>query len=202
VLLVDDHTVVRRGLRRILESQPGISVVGEAGESQQAVAAVHELTPDVVLMDVGLPGVNGIETTRAIVQQLPQVRVLILSMYSDAQYVVQSRSAGACGYLVKDADDGDVVAAVLAAARGEEFFSRHAAADTTDGAAALSGRERAVLALIADGLANRAIAERLGISVNTVETHRKHIMEKLDLHGTADLVRFAVRHGLATPNGD
>ena len=201
VLLVDDHTVVRRGLRKILESNPQISVVGEVGDGPQAVTAAIALQPDVVLMDVSLPGLNGVEATRQISTTAPETKVLMLSMHADEQYVRQSLAAGAKGYLLKDADDQDLVEAVLAVHRGDtRFSSTLARAVSIDGEAApevLSPREREVLALICSGRTNREAAETLGLSVNTVETHRKHIIDKLDLHSTAELVRYAIRHGLA-----
>lgn len=201
VLLVDDHTVVRRGLRKILESNPQISVVGEVGDGTQAVTATAALQPDVVLMDVSLPGLNGIEATRQISASSPATKVLMLSMHADEQYLRQSLAAGAKGYLLKDADDQDLVEAVLAVQRGDTRFSGTLArAVSIDGEVApeiLSPREREVLALICSGRTNREAAEGLGISVNTVETHRKHIIDKLDLHSTAELVRYAIRHGLA-----
>lgn len=202
VLLVDDHTVVRRGLRRILESHPGIAVVGEAGDGAQALSAALELEPQVILMDIGLPDQTGIEATRQILSRKPAMRVVMLSMHADAQYIEQSRAAGACGYLVKDADDRVVVAAVFAVAQGEQFFSAGTATASSMGACApdrLSGREREVLALIASAASNREIGQLLGISLTTVEAHRKHIIEKLDLHSTADLVRYAIRNGIGEP---
>ncbi|HVN87349.1 MAG TPA: response regulator transcription factor [Candidatus Binatia bacterium] len=201
VLLVDDHTVVRRGLRKILESNPQITVVGEIGDGAQAVSMAETLHPDVVLMDISLPGLNGVEATRQIVAQAPDSKVLMLSMHADEPYVRQSLAAGAKGYLLKDADDQDLVEAVTAVHRGETRFSATLARATTiDGDPVpdvLSPREREVLSLICSGRTNREAAEVLGLSVNTVETHRKHIIDKLDLHSTAELVRYAIRHGLA-----
>lgn len=202
VLLVDDHTVVRRGLRKILESTPNVEVVGEVGDGADAVSAATDLHPDVVLMDVSLPTLNGIEAARRIVSGQPATQVLMLSMHADEEYVRQSIAAGAKGYLLKDADDEDLVEAVLAIRRGETFFSSALArAVTTEGGRSpdvLSPREREVLILICSGLTNRETAEKLGLSVNTIETHRKHIIEKLDLHSTAELVRYAIRHGIAS----
>jgi DNA-binding NarL/FixJ family response regulator len=205
VLLVDDHAVVRRGLRKILESVQAIDVVGEAGDASDAVAAASRLRPDVVVMDVGLPGVNGIDATQQILAALPSARVLMLSMHTDEQYVQRSLAAGAKGYLLKDADDQQLVSAIRAVGRGESFFN-----DTSRTASApqdghpphiLSGRERAVLSLIGTGHTNREVATALGVSLNTVETHRKHIIAKLDLHSTADLVRYALRHGIVGRSG-
>jgi len=200
VLLVDDHTVVRRGLRRILESTHEIEVVGEVGDGDKAVAETASLVPDVVVMDVGLPGMNGIEATRQILTKVPKTHVLMLSMYADEQYIRQSAAAGAKGYLLKDADDQDLVSAVLAVCRGESHFSSALATAAAIGECppdVLSPREREVLARVCAGCTNREVAGELGLSVSTVETHRKHIIEKLDLHSTAELVRYAIRHGLA-----
>jgi two-component system, NarL family, response regulator NreC len=199
VLLVDDHTVVRRGLRKILESTDEIEVVGEIGDGSAAVTETASLHPDVVVMDVGLPGINGIEATRQIMRTAPQTQILMLSMHADEQYIRQSVAAGAKGYLLKDADDEDLVSAVLAVRRGESHFSGPLTAAMTSGECppdVLSRREREVLVGVCAGRTNREIAGELGLSVSTVETHRKHIIEKLDLHSTAALVRYAIRHGL------
>ena len=202
VLLVDDHTVVRRGLRKILESNPQITVVGEVGDGAQAVEATGSLQPDVVLMDISLPGLNGVEATRQIATTNPATKVLMLSMHADEPYVRQSLAAGAKGYLLKDADDQDLVEAVFAVHHGDTRYSatlaRTLVADGDTAPEVLSPREREVLALICSGRTNREAAETLGLSVNTVETHRNHIIDKLDLHSTAELVRYAIRHGLAS----
>lgn len=197
VLLVDDHTVVRRGLRKILESTNDIEVVGELGSGLEAITAAAELHPDVVLMDVSLPDLNGIEATRRITAATPGSQVLMLSMHADEQYVLASMEAGAKGYLVKDVDDQDLVAAVLAVCAGQTYFGGILGSTSGDGRrspAVLSARERQVLAMISSGHTNRQVADTLGISINTVESHRKHIIDKLDLHSTADLVRYAIRH--------
>lgn len=202
VLLVDDHTVVRRGLRRILEAVDDFEVVGEASSGTEAVARSMELRPDVVLMDVSLPGINGIEATRQITGKHPEIQVLMLSMHAEEQYVEQSLAAGARGYLVKDAEDQDLVGAVTTVAQGETYLPRRGpGAPASTGMispSVLSPRELEVLSLICTGQTNREIASDLGLSPNTVETHRKHIIEKLDLHSTADLVRYAIRHRLVS----
>jgi two-component system, NarL family, response regulator NreC len=198
VLLVDDHTVVRRGLRKILESTAEIEVVGEVGDGAHAVEATTSLQPDVVLMDVSLPGMNGIEATRRIAAATPAAHVLMLSMHADEQYVVQSAAAGAKGYVLKDADDQDLVAAILSVRQGRTCFGAFGSVSERGRCSpeVLSPREREVLTMICSGKTNREMAEGLGVSINTVETHRKHIIDKLDLHSTAELVRYAVRNGL------
>jgi len=201
VLLVDDHTVVRRGLRKILESTDEIEVVGEIGDGGKAIAEAARLQPDVIVMDIGLPGINGIEATRQIRAQVPKAHVLVLSMHADEQYIRQSAAAGAQGYLLKDADDQELLSAVFAVRRGASHFPSTLAAAIGGGECppdVLSPREREVLGGVCAGRTNREIAAELGLSVSTVETHRKHIIEKLDLHSTAELVRYAIRHGIAS----
>jgi two-component system response regulator NreC len=197
VLLADDHTVVRQGLRKILESCADIEVVGEVGDGAAAIAAAATLKPDVVLMDVRMEQLNGIEATRQILASQPKVRVLMLSMYDNEQFVRQGVEAGAKGYLLKDVDDEVLVEAVLAVSAGGTYFSstfeNSLMGSSLD---ALTPKEREVLRLIGEGLGNREIGEHLGLSIHTIETHRKHVMEKLDLHSTVELVRYAVRAGL------
>ena len=206
VLLVDDHTVVRQGLRRILETDDEIEIVGETGDGRTAVEIVQRLQPHVVVMDIALPEMNGIEATRQIIKRNEGTKVLILTMHSDDVCVRQSLKAGARGYLLKDSEDLDLLRAVKAIGRGGSFFSPSVSkvllegylGDTSgeeleDNLARLTDREREVLQLIAEGKTNKEIATLLSVSVNTVETHRKHVMEKLDLHNTAEIVRFAVR---------
>ena len=206
VFLVDDHTVVRQGLRRILESDEEIEIVGEAGDGRTAIDLVQKLRPHVVVMDVAMPELNGIEATRQILKRVEGAKVLVLSMHGDDVYVRQALKAGARGYLLKDSEDLDLIKAVKAIRAGGSFFSPPVSkvvlsgylgdkdgADGEDGVARLTDREREVLQLIAEGKTNKEVAHALSVSVNTVETHRKHIMEKLDLHNTAELVRFAIR---------
>lgn len=209
-LLADDHTVVRQGVRRILEAGD-IEVVAEAGDGHTAVELARSLRPSVVLMDVGLPLLNGIDCTREITKTAPAVRVLILSMYADPAYVRRSLEMGASGYVLKDAEDLDLVGAVKAVANGGSYFSPVVAAQLRDQVAArvvspvtselalLTDRERQVLQLIAEGKSNKEIATILDLGVSTIDTHRKHLLEKIDAHNTADLVRFAIRHGLVVP---
>jgi len=207
VLLVEDHTVVRQGLRRILELDPEVEIVGEVGDGRVALEAAQRLRPAVAIVDISLPELNGIEVTRQLAKSAPDIKVLILSMHADDAYIRQSLRAGAKGYLLKDADDQDLLKAVAALHAGGSYFSPavskvvlegylHDGAKVDDEIAALSARERQVLQLIAEGKSNKEVAQALDIAVSTVESHRKHLMEKLDLHNTADMVRFAVRKGV------
>jgi DNA-binding NarL/FixJ family response regulator len=204
VLLADDHAVVRRGFRMILDSQADLEVVGEVANGREAVASAEELQPDVIVMDVTMPELNGIEATRRIAEVAPRARVLALSMHKDAVYVREILRAGARGYLLKDSEEGDLIAAVRSVARGEGFLSpgiseavltdyrKH----VTNALDLLTSREREVLQHIAEGKTNKEIATSLNLSVYTVEAHRGRLMEKLNLHSSGELVRFAVRNGL------
>jgi DNA-binding NarL/FixJ family response regulator len=204
VFLADDHTMVRQGFRLILSSQPDIEIVGEAGNGREAVELAEKLHPDVIVMDVAMPELNGIEATRRLAACSPRSRVLALSMHKDSVYVREILRAGARGYLLKDSIDSDLVNAVRAVARGDGYLSpgvsdavlsdyrRH----VTDPLDLLTSREREVLQLIAEGKTNKEIASSLKLSVYTVDAHRGRIMEKLNLHSTGELVRFAVRNGL------
>lgn len=209
ILLGDDHTVVRQGFRKILEDHPGWEVVGEAADGREAVRQALALQPDVAVLDVGMPVLNGIEATRQIVRHAPKVHVLILSMHSDEAYITRTLQAGAGGYLLKDSADTDLIHAVAAVAEGKSFFSpaaaklmlddyvRHLAEKgIADRYEALSEREREVFQLVAEGRSNKEIADLLSISPTTVETHRAHVLQKLDVHSTAELVLYAVRRGV------
>jgi two-component system, NarL family, response regulator NreC len=209
VLVADDHPVVRGGLRKILEAEPSAEIVGEAGDGRQAVKLALDLHPDVAVLDIGMPLLNGIEATRQIVKRAPQVKVLILSMQSNEAFIIQALRAGAKGYLLKDCVDVDLARGIRAVSQGKSFFSpavakvmlddyvrQMAEKGMTDRYDSLSEREREVFQLIAEGRANKEIAELLFISVSTVETHRAHIMEKLDLHSAAEIVLYAVRKGV------
>lgn len=204
ILLVDDHAVVRQGFRMILAAQADMEIVGEAGNGREAIAKAAELHPDVVVMDVAMPELNGIEATRRLAETSPQTRVLALSMHKDSVYVREILRAGARGYLLKDSIDVDFLTAVRAVARGEGYLSpavsdavltdyRKHVSDPLD---LLSSREREVLQMIAEGKTNKDVAGVLNLSVYTVDAHRGRIMEKLNLHSTGELVRFAVRKGL------
>ena len=208
LLIADDHTLVRQGLRRILEGQPGWEVVAETGDGREAVRLTAELKPDVVLLDIAMPHLNGVEAMQQIERRVPGVRVLVLSMYSDEAYVTRAIRAGASGYLLKDSADTDLIKGITAVAQGKSFFSPAAARVIVDNYArptatgvadrfdSLSEREREVFQLVAEGYSNKEVAELLHISPATVETHRAHVMEKLDLHSTAELVLCAVRRGI------
>jgi two-component system, NarL family, response regulator NreC len=205
VLIVDDHAVVRSGLRRVLEAEEDIEVVGEAGDFRNAVFESRAQKPDVVLLDVVMPGASGIETAPAVLKEAPDAKVLMLSMQDDPQYVREAFEAGAHGYVLKEAVDAEVVGAVREVAAGGRYVHPalgarlvDAEAETRARAAAdpLSEREREVLRLLALGHTNQEIANMLFLSVRTVETHRAHIMQKLRLSSRAELVRYAMDEGL------
>jgi two-component system response regulator NreC len=211
ILLGDDHTVVRQGFRKILEAQEGWEVVGEASDGREAAKLALALEPDVAVLDIGMPLLSGIEATRQILRRLPNVGVLILSMHSEEAFITQALQAGARGYLLKDSADTDLIRGVTAVAAGKSFFSpaaakvmlddylRHLAKKgIVDRYEALSEREREVFQLVAEGHSNKDVADLLSISVATVETHRAHILQKLDVHSTAELVLYAVRRGVIT----
>lgn len=209
ILLADDHKVLRRGLRRILEEHDDLEVVGEAGDGREAVDMAAVLQPDIVVMDIGMPQMNGIEATRQAVMRNPRLNVLILSMYSDENYVVQILRAGARGFLLKDSAEDELIDAVRAVNSGQPFFSPKIAKlligdsmqrlreeGATDTYELLTPREREVLQLIAEGKSNKEVAAALFVSPTTIETHRARIMDKLDLHSTAEIVLYAVRKGI------
>ena len=204
IVLADDHSVVRQGFRRILEAQPDMEIVGEASNGNEAIEVSTRLNPDVVVMDVAMPELNGIEATRRMGEAASRTRVLALSMHKDSVYVREILRAGARGYLLKDAVDEDLIAAVRAVARGEGYLSPGIAdavltdyrQHVTDPIDLLTTREREVLQLVAEGKTNKEIATGLNLSVYTVDAHRGRIMEKLNLHSTGELVRFAIRKGL------
>jgi two-component system, NarL family, response regulator NreC len=205
VLVVDDHAVVRSGLKLLLDAQDDIEVVGEAGDAKGAVFEARSSKPDVILLDVVMPGSSGIEVTPQLLHEQPEAKVLILSMQDDPRYVREAFEAGAAGYVLKEAADSEVVAAVREVAGGGRYVNpalgaRLVAADTEARKRAeedpLSEREREVLRLLALGHTNQEIAKMLYISVRTAETHRAHIMQKLSLRSRADLVRYALANGL------
>ena len=200
VLLVEDHTIVREGLRSLLASHDDVEVVGECADGRSAISEARRLSPDVVLMDLSLPEIDGVEATREIVGAQPATRVLVLSMHGGEEHVRPAIRAGARGYLVKGAGLADVVAGIRAVARGEGFFSPQAARAMlerpTDESAELTPREREVLVLVVDGLSSAEIAKTLHLSVKTVEGHRSRLMDKLGANNAAAMVRAAIRLGI------
>ena len=210
VLLADDHTLVRAGIRSLLNGLENVEVVGEAGDGQEAVRLAESLRPDVVLLDVGMPGLNGLDVAARLVIHDPSIRVLILSMHTSEEYVLRALRAGCAGYLLKGSAVAELEIAVRAVARGETYLSpavsKHVMDDyvrrtggATDPIDALTPRQREVLQLVAEGNTSKDIADRLGLSFKTVEAHRAQIMERLGLHDVAGLVRFAMRMGLVRP---
>lgn len=209
LLLVDDHPIVRSGMRMLFQAESDLEIVGEADGGAEAIVAVQRLRPDVVIMDVAMPGMNGIEATRRIKEIAPETAVLALTMHEDEQYFFEMLKAGASGYIPKRAAPDDLVAAVRVVAQGNVFLYATlarflmkdmgeqdvVAADTVDDEQ-LTVREREVLACIADGMTSREIAEQLVISVKTVERHRENIMAKLDIHNRVELVKYAMRKGI------
>lgn len=211
ILIADDHSIVREGVRMILDGQEDFEVVGEASTGRQALEEARRLRPDVVVMDISMPDMTGIEATAKIRAELPQTQVMGLTMHEDESYVFELLKAGAAGYVLKRAAAEDLVTAVRAAHQGEAFlyptvaklvvqdYLQRATAQDQAALDGLTGREREVLTLIAEGLTNQEIAGRLYISIKTVQTHRAHIMEKLNLHDRTELVRYAIRKGLIEP---
>lgn len=209
VLLVEDYTIVRKGLRSLLSKEEGIEVVGEAGNGREAVDKVQQLLPDIVLMDIGMQHLNGLEATRQIKRRFPDTKVLILTVYTNEEYIFQTLIAGASGYVVKKAAPEELVSAIKAVYQGESYLSptisrkvvddyirRAETMVVQDSYERLTEREREVLQLIAEGNTNREIAELLHVSVKTVETHRAHLMDKLGIFSTAGLTRYAIRKGV------
>jgi DNA-binding NarL/FixJ family response regulator len=210
VLLADDHTVVRQGLRVLLEAEPDIAVVGEAANGREAVQLTKKLMPDVVVMDIAMPNLNGLEATRQIAKEVPTAKLLVLSSYNDDEYVHQITSAGATGYLLKQTAATELIKAVREARRGNAFFSPVVSRRLVERyrKAVLSGapvnkrnnlltpREAEVLQLIAEGRANKQIAAELSISIKTVEKHRQQVMNKLNIHDIAGLTRYALSKGI------
>ena len=213
ILLADDHEVVRRGLRALLETHAGWEVCGEAADGRAAVELAQKLTPDIVVMDIGMPQLNGFEATRQILERTRGIEVLVLSMYDSEKMVREVVGAGARGYVLKSDAARDLVAAVEALLRRECFFSASVAVSVRAATLKVSGskrpslrpagvltrREREVLQLLAEGRANKIVAKLLGISVKTVETHRARIMRKLRMKSLAELVRYAIRNGFVEP---
>jgi DNA-binding NarL/FixJ family response regulator len=209
ILLADDHKLMRSGLKALIEQQSDLTVVGEADDGRQAVALAASLKPDLLVMDIGMPNLNGIEAAHQITQAYPETAIVMLSMHSDESYVLRALKAGAKGYLLKDSAESDLIRAVHAVAGGKSFFSpavskvllddyvrklrRSGAEDAYD---LLTPREREILQLIAEGKSNKDVANLLNLSVYTVETHRSNLMEKLNLRGVPELILYAVRKGI------
>jgi len=209
ILLADDHSILREGLRMLLDRQDEFAVVGDASNGREAVEMAEKHDPDVVIMDLAMPGLNGIEATRRIIARSPRTAVVILSMHSDESYILRSLKAGARGYLLKDSLKADLLDAVRAAVRGKSFFSpkvsqvlkeeyvneleARGAEDTWE---LLTDREREILQLVAEGKTNKEIAALLNISIYTIDTHRSHILQKLNLHSAPELILYAVRKGI------
>ncbi|MCC7235953.1 MAG: response regulator transcription factor [Bryobacterales bacterium] len=197
VLLIDDHALVRRGFRRLIEDEPGLSVVGEASDGVEAEALAASLVPDVIVLDYALPGMNGPALARKLLASRREARILILSMHSEPVYVANAFEAGAAGYLLKSALDLELVEAIRKVAAGERVLDRSLPEPPVRTAQrTLTPRELEVLQLIVAGKSNREIAVILGVSVNTVGVHRTNIMDRLDIHNAAELAAYAVRHGL------
>ncbi|HMD50291.1 MAG TPA: response regulator transcription factor [Bryobacteraceae bacterium] len=209
ILLADDHTVVRRGLRLLLEGQPEFSVVAEASDGKQAVEAAEASRPDVVVLDIAMPNLNGIEAAQRILASVPGAAIVVLSMHSDEGYVLRALKAGAKGYLLKDAAEGDLIEAIKTVTRGKTFFSSEImkmlaedyvreirARGSEDSYELLTPREREILQLLAEGKSNKDIAGMLNLSLYTVETHRRNLQDKLNVHSFAELILYAVRKGV------
>jgi len=210
VLLAEDHHLVRAGIRSILEDMPGLEVVAEASDGPEALKLVALRAPDIVLLDIALPGMNGLDAAARIARDHPRVRVVILSMHANEEYVSQALRAGAVGYLLKDSTVPELGLAIAAVQRGETYLSPAVSRRVIEGYVrqsqadgpleGLTPRQRDVLRLIAEGRSTRDIATALGVSVKTVETHRAHLMERLDIRDVAGLVRYAIRTGLVKPD--
>lgn len=209
IVLADDHKLMRSGVRVLLERQQDFTVVGEASDGREAVALVNSQKPDVLVMDIGMPNLNGIEAAAQITQSHPEISIVMLSMHSDESYVLRALNAGAKGYLLKDSAETDLIRAVHSVADGKSFFSPAVSkvllddyvrklkrSGTDDPYDLLTPREREVLQLVAEGKSNKEVAQLLNLSVYTVETHRSNIMEKLHLHGVPELILYAVRKGV------
>jgi DNA-binding NarL/FixJ family response regulator len=210
VLLVDDHALVRAGLRSLLQTIPGIEVVGEAGDGIEALAQIEAQRPHLVLMDIAMGGMNGLQALAVVRERHPEVKVLILSMHASEEYVLQAMRSGAAGYLLKDAATAELELALASVLRGETYLSPRVSRQVVEGyvhrVAAerpgedLTPRQREVLRMLAEGNSTKEIAFKLNLSVKTIETHRAQIMERLDIHELAGLVRYAVRVGLVPPD--
>lgn len=211
ILIADDHAIVREGLRTLLEAQPDIEVVGEATDGEEAVNKTQEIQPDIVLMDITMPGMNGLEATRQIRQNNPDAKILVLTMHEGDEYFFKFLDAGASGYFIKGGSSTELISALRAVWNGDvflyptmakkllsDYLQRVKTGSNKESYDGLTNREREVLKLIAEGYTNQEISERLVLSVTTVQTHRAHIMAKLGLHGPTELVKYALRRGFIT----
>lgn len=211
VVLADDHALVRAGIRSLLERMPGVEVVGEADNGIEALASIESNQPDVVLIDIAMRGLNGLEVASRVAKAWPQVRVIILSMHADEEYVAQALRAGAVGYLLKDSATAELDLALEAACRGETYLSpsisravirgylSRSAGEGQKAASPLTPRQREILTLVAEGKSTKEIAQLLELSAKTVETHRAQLMERLNIHDVAGLVKYALQAGLIPP---
>jgi DNA-binding NarL/FixJ family response regulator len=210
VLLADDHTLVRAGIRGLIEDLPGMEVVGEAGDGHEALRLAEATRPDIVLLDIGMPGMNGLEVLARVVAFDPSIRAVILSMHISEEYVLQALRAGAAGYLLKGSAVAELEIAIRAVARGETYLSPAVSKRVVDDYVsrtgstaaidALTPRQREILQLVAEGHTSKEIGQRLGVSYRTVEVHRAQLMERLNVHDVAGLVRFAVSVGVIPPH--
>lgn len=211
ILLADDHTLVRAGFRALLEKLDGVQVIGEVSNGREAFSMAKELDPDIILMDIAMPGLNGLEATRRLRRTCPRTKVLMLSMYTNEEYLKEALRAGAAGFLLKDADRTEFELAIKTVCRGGTYLAPALAKFTVDAfcrddtaptgpLAKLTARQREILQLVAEGCSTKQIAQRLNLSVKTVETHRTQIMDRLEIHDIPGLVRLAVRTGLVAPD--
>jgi len=215
VIIAEDHTIVRKGLCALLLGEPDIEVVGEAENGREAIKIVEKSLPDVVVMDIAMPGLNGLDTTRQLKKRFPNLKILILTMHDNEEYIFETLRAGASGYLVKRSAPNELISAIQSVYRNESYLSPAISKKVIEGFVQsggqaamededyvkLTGREREVLQLIAEGKANREIARLLHISIKTVESHKAHIMEKLDIRNIAELTQYAIRKGLISLDG-
>lgn len=208
IILADDHAMMREGLRAILETELGYSVIAQAGNGRDTVALVKEHRPDLVIMDISMPDMNGIEATRQVMQEMPRTKVIALSMHTDKRFVGEMLQAGAAGYILKQGAMDELQQAIQTVLAGKAYISPEVAGTVvqdyvamrreSEGGAELTAKEREVLQLIAEGLSTKEIAQKLSVSVPTIETHRSHIMTKLGLHTVAELTKYAIRKGLTS----
>lgn len=206
-MIADDHTIVRQGMRKLLETCSDFQIIGEAKDGAETVGAVEKLRPDLVIMDISMPGLNGLEATRQVKKKFPEMRILILTMHAEKEYIFKILQSGASGYLLKGSSVEELVAAIRAVDRGESYLSPPVSKSIIEdyiggppsgregGAQSLTAREREILQLIAEGHTSKNIAAKLAVSSKTVETHRAHIMQKLNIHNAAGLIRYAIQKG-------